>query len=128
MIGDGNITVAIRLITGSNGSTTVSKGDNICIAFNADIRCISTITTADTCAVITAAGSDLTAGDGNVGSIGKFSTTAADGGRIMEAACQKFAGSVLIGTGLCSTIIVHIVLDGQGAGAVYVCFFNTGVV
>ena len=37
MIGDGNIAVAIRLITGSNGSTTASKGGNMCIALNADI-------------------------------------------------------------------------------------------
>lgn len=70
MIGDGNITVAPRLITGSNASTIFSRGGNICIALNADIRCISILTTANTCAVITAAGSDLTAGDGNVGSIG----------------------------------------------------------
>ena len=47
MIGDGNITVACRLITGSNGSTIVCKGGNMCIAFNADIRCISAIAAAD---------------------------------------------------------------------------------
>ena len=45
----------------------------------------------------------------------------------MVTACQKFAGSVLIGTGLCSTIIVHIVFDGQGALAVCVRFFDGGV-
>ena len=45
----------------------------------------------------------------------------------MVAACQQRAGSVLIGTGLCSTIIVHIVLDGQSAGAVCVRFFDGGV-
>ena len=54
---------------------------------------------------------------------------AADTGTILVAACHQRAGSVRLGTGLCSTIIiVHIVLDDQGAGAVYVCFFNTGVV
>lgn len=72
MIGDGNITVACRLITGSNGSTRASKGSNICIALNADIRTCSIGTAADTGAVRTAADSDLTTGDGNVGSIGKF--------------------------------------------------------
>ena len=45
----------------------------------------------------------------------------------MVTACQQFAGSVLIGT-LCRTIIVHIVLDGQGALlAVFVRFFDGGV-
>ena len=89
MIGDGNITVACRLITGSNGSTRASKGSNICIALNADIRTCSIGTAADTGAVRTAAGSDLTAGDGNVGSIGKFSTTAADRGSSMATASQS---------------------------------------
>ena len=37
MIGDGNITVACRVSTGSNGSTMASKGGNIGIALNADI-------------------------------------------------------------------------------------------
>ena len=120
MIGDGNITVDSRMITGSNGSTTVSKGDNICIALNADIRCISSVTAADTGAVSAAAGSDLTTGDGNIGSIGKFPLTAADCGSIMVAACHQRAGSVRLGTGLWLAIIVHIVLDGQGAVAVFV--------
>ena len=69
-------------------------------------------------------GSDLAAGDGNVGCI--IPTTAADGGGLMEAACQQRAGSVRI-RAFCSTIIVHIVLDGQGAGAVFVRFFDGGV-
>ena len=45
----------------------------------------------------------------------------------MVAACQQRAGSVRIGTGLFRTIIVHIVLDGQGALAVWVRFFDGGV-
>ena len=45
----------------------------------------------------------------------------------MVAACQKFAGSVRLGTGFFRTVIVHIVLDGQGAGAVFVRFFDGGV-
>ena len=45
----------------------------------------------------------------------------------MVAACQQLAGSVRLGTSLCSTIIVHIVLDGQSAGAVCVRFFDGGV-
>ena len=43
----------------------------------------------------------------------------------MEAACQQRA--VLIGIGLFLTIIVQIVLDGQGALAVCVRFFDGGV-
>ena len=41
----------------------------MCIAFNADIRCIFIGTAADTGAVNTADSSDITTGDGNVGSI-----------------------------------------------------------
>ena len=45
----------------------------------------------------------------------------------MVAACQQLAGSVRLGTGFFRTVIVHIVLDGQGAGAVFVRFFDGGV-
>ena len=46
----------------------------------------------------------------------------------MVAACQQRAGSVRLGTGLWLAIIVHIVLDGQGALlAVFVRFFDGGV-
>ena len=88
----------------------------MCIAFNADIRCISAIAAADACAVITAAGNDITTGDGNVGSVGSVTgSTTANASTIIETACQQLA------------IIVHIVLDGQGAVAVFVRFFYTGV-
>ena len=59
-------------------------------------------------------GITLTAADGTAVTTGE-ATLNADTGTILVAACQQLA------------IIVHIVLDGQGAGAVYVCFFNTGV-
>ena len=104
----------------------------MCIALNADVLAGTAVAAADTGAVSTAAGSDITTGDGNVGSmvitLSIVICAAADTGTTTVAACQQLAGSVRLGTGLWLAIIVHIVLDGQGAGAVYVCFFNTGVV
>lgn len=91
----------------------------MCIALNADVLAGTAVATANTGAVNTAAGSDITTGDGNVGSmaitLSIVISAAADTGTILVAACHQRAGSALI------------VCDGQGAGAVYVCFFNTGV-
>jgi len=101
----------------------------MCIALNADVLAGTAVAAADTGSVSTAAGSDITTGDGNVGSIvitlSIVISAAADTGTTIAAACHQRAGS--IGTGFFLTVIVQIVLDGQGAGAVYVCFFNTGV-
>ena len=100
------------------------------IALNADVLASTTgsAAAANAATEITSTnGSDIAAGDGNVGCITKaFPTTAADGRGFFVAACQQLAGSVRIRT-FCSTIIVHIVLDGQGAGAVFVRFFDGGV-
>ena len=121
------------MITGSNGSTTSCKGGNICIALNADIRTCSIGTAADTGAVRTAAGSDLTTGDLDIGSAGSVTgSTAADRGRLMATACHQLAGVPVNGISvfilvLGSTIIILIVRDGQGAFAVFVRFFDGGV-
>ena len=89
------------------------------ITFNADVRTCSIGTAADTGAlVITTTGRDISAGDRDIGSAGSvIGSTAADTGTITEAACQQLAG----------TTVIHFVLDGQGAVAVFVRFFNTGV-
>ena len=119
--------------TTADRSTIAGSGNNIGIAFNADVFAGTVVAAANgSSAIPSGNGSDLTAGDGNVGCITKIKifpaiSAAANRGGPMVAACQKFAGSVLIGTGLCSTIIVHIVLDGQSAGAVCVRFFDGGV-
>ena len=118
--------------TTADCSTIAGNGSNMGIAFNADVFAGTVVAAANAgAAIVSADCRNLTAGDGNVGCITKIKipaiSAAADRGRPMVTACQKFAGSVLIGTGLCSTIIVHIVLDGQGAGAVCVRFFDGGV-
>ena len=118
-------------VTAADRSALLRSGSNMGIALNADVLAgtAGSAAAANTAAAIASADCrNLTAGDGNVGCITKiFPTTSADGGGLMVTACQQLAGSVLIGTGLFRTIIVHIVLDGQGAGAVFVRFFDGGV-
>ena len=105
----------------------------MCIALNADIRTCSIGTAADTGAVRTAAGNDLTTGDLDIGSAGSVTgSTAADRGRLMATACHQLAGVPVNGISvfilvLGSTIIILIVRDGQGAFAVFVRFFDGGV-
>ena len=118
-------------VTAADRSALLRSGSNMGIALNADVTASTTGSAAAAnagTAIISTNGSDIAAGDGNVGCITKVCrTTAADRSALLVAACQQLAGSVRLGTGLWLAIIVHIVLDGQGAGAVYVCFFNTGV-
>ena len=77
------------------------------IALNADVLASTTgsAAAANAATEITSTnGSDIAAGDGNVGCITKaFPTTAADGRGFFVAACQQLAGSVRIRTCLLYT-------------------------
>ena len=122
--------------TAADCSALCTSSSNMCIALNADVLAGTAGSAAAAnagTAIISTNGSDLTAGDGNVGCITKiFPGTAADRGRFMVTASQQFAGVPASGISvfilvLGSTIIILIVLDGQGAGAVFVRFFDGGV-
>ena len=67
----------------------------MCIALNADVLAGTAVAAADTGSVSTAAGSDITTGDGNVGSmvitLSIAICAAADTGTTTVAACQQLA-------------------------------------
>ena len=126
----------VSLETAANACTAISACRDVSIAFNADVFCFTVGAAADARTILTtAAGSDLTALNCNIGSIRigliRYTVVAtADTSTIPVAACQQLAGvpasgiSVFVLVFGSAVIVVQIVLDGQSAVAVLIRFFD----